>query len=194
MKDVIRSSVFETNSSSEHSLILMKDSDYKAWIGGNAMARLCKRQESDNTYGNFWSTKLELEFTNDIEAAQKENLSIAINHAKAQIEALEVYRKKLVNFKPTDEDLSDEDMFDLRLRWSNVDEDWYNRQMKHYTDILNSGDQISHFGCYDRFDNGMWITYDEFWKAFTEESDCYSPFEHDDKQLNVHVIGKYFHS
>lgn len=191
MKDVIRCGVFETNSSSEHSLILMKSEDYRAWVDGKAMARLLKIEESKKTSGNFWSSRLEIEFTYDIESTKNENTIKAKNHAKAEIEGFKTYREKVVNYAKEDSG-SYEMQFDHR--WTNADEDWYNRRMKQYNDVLDSDDPVSKLDCWDKFENGLWITYDEFWKAFTEESDCYSPFEHDDGKLNVHVIGKYFHS
>ena len=58
------------------------------------MARLLKIEESKKTSGNFWSSRLEIEFTYDIESAKNENTIKAKNHAKAEIEGLKTYREK----------------------------------------------------------------------------------------------------
>ena len=42
-------------------------------------------------------------------------------------------------------------------------------------------------------DGEYWITYEQYEKDFLD-IDCYSPFNHDDKENNLHIFGKYFHS
>ena len=180
MKDVIRCGVFETNSSSEHSIILMKNEDYRAWIDKRAMARLCGQKDGTHTTGNFWSKMINLEFTYDIDSANEENYIIALKHAKAEMEGLNMYRDKMLNDPPN------------MVEWTDNDQNWYECRMNYYNDIINHGCNV--IDDYDKLENGLWITYDEFWKAYTEESDCYSPFEHNDERLGMHVIGKYFHT
>ena len=46
----------------------------------------------------------------------------------------------------------------------------------------------------DKFTTGMWMTYEEFWNDFIKNNDCYSPFQHEDAENGVYIIGKYFHS
>lgn len=61
MKRQIRRSVFETNSSSEHSLAIVNTDEFKQWVEGKLVARSKGRKEGAAT-GNFWSYLHEMEF------------------------------------------------------------------------------------------------------------------------------------
>lgn len=62
MKRQIRQGVFETNSSSEHSLAVVAYNDYERWKKGELVARSLGRKESPDPMGNFWSYIHEIEF------------------------------------------------------------------------------------------------------------------------------------
>lgn len=48
--------------------------------------------------------------------------------------------------------------------------------------------------CWGLMQNGVWMTYEDFWNDYIKNNDCYSPFEHEDAENNVYIIGKYYHS
>lgn len=73
MKRQIRQGVFETNSSSEHSLAIVSNNDYERWKKGELVARSLGRKESPDPSGNFWSYIHDIEFA---PAEQKDELNI----------------------------------------------------------------------------------------------------------------------
>ena len=46
MKVVIREGAFETNSSSEHTIVISTTTDFKKWKEGKLLARIKNKQES----------------------------------------------------------------------------------------------------------------------------------------------------
>jgi hypothetical protein len=75
MKQQIRTGVFETNSSSEHSLAVVAHDDYERWKKGELVARELGRKESPDPAGNFWSYIHEIEFA---PAEKKDELNIKL--------------------------------------------------------------------------------------------------------------------
>ena len=75
MKRQIRQGVFETNSSSEHSIAVVAYNDYERWQKGELVARELDRKESPEPAGNFWSYIHEIEFA---PAEQKDELNMKL--------------------------------------------------------------------------------------------------------------------
>jgi len=75
MKRQIRQGVFETNSSSEHSIAVVAYNDYERWQKGELVARELGRKESPDPAGNFWSYIHEIEFA---PAEQKDELNMKL--------------------------------------------------------------------------------------------------------------------
>lgn len=75
MKRQIRQGVFETNSSSEHSIAIVAYNDYERWKKGELVARELGRKESPDPAGNFWSYIHEIEFA---PAEQKDELNMKL--------------------------------------------------------------------------------------------------------------------
>lgn len=73
MKRQTRTGVFETNSSSEHSLAIVAHDDYERWKKGELVARSTGRKESPDPCGNFWSYIHNIEFA---PAEQKDELNL----------------------------------------------------------------------------------------------------------------------
>ena len=72
MKRQVRVGVFETNSSSEHSIAVVPKNDYDRWVSGELVARSLGRKESPDPCGNFWSYIHEIEFA---PAGQRDELN-----------------------------------------------------------------------------------------------------------------------
>ena len=204
MKIQIRRNVFETNSSNEHSLTIMNNDMYRKWKNGEVLARVKSNKESDVSWGNFWSRMLSLEFTSDFTKANEENKNLFEELVNRRIQKLEDYKerclthKKLVEKVLTEQEeelLSEEermkyedDLYEDSLYEFNEKE--YNEELEEYKSYTYA-DVSEYFGLVD---SGFWVSYEEFWKDWIEDNDCYSPFEHEDSDNNVYIIGKYFHS
>ena len=68
MKRQIRLNVFETNSSSEHSVSVMSIAPFRAWQEGRFVARRVGSSEDEHTWGNFWSELQDWEFASATDA------------------------------------------------------------------------------------------------------------------------------
>ena len=183
MKTQIRRNVFETNSSNEHSLTIINGDMFKKWKAGEVLARVKSRQESDVSWGNFWSELYTLEFTDDFESAKTENENIFKALIQNHLEFLEEYKKRCLEHVPTGDDYEDNYLYKF-------DEAHYEKEKKEYQSYTIE-DASKHFGLAE---SKMWMSYEEFYKDWIEENDCYSPFEHEDTVNNVYIIGKYYHS
>lgn len=202
MKRQIRQGVFETNSSSEHSLSIMNRDIFTRWKNGEVLARMINYSESKNCWGNFWSRLYNFEFTEDKEKAKIENEAIFKKLKKSGIAKERSYKrncekhKKLIERELTQEEIDSLPYKEQSKYYDNLYEDSlyvfhkenYDYWMKVYKN-LNWDTFSEYFG---KINEHCWMTYDEFMKEF--KIDCQSPFEHDDPVNNVHIIGKYFHS
>ena len=204
MKIQIRRNVFETNSSNEHSLTVMNNEKFKLWKLGKLLARIKNSQEANDTWGNFWSEMYTLEFTDDFEMAHLENSNIIEAVKRRGLEAIEDYKNRCLNYKKKiEKELTSDEYKKLTLEERNkyesdlyedsyhiFDEEYYNKEKELYENLteetLSKRIGLMH--------KKYWMTYEEFWNDFIENNDCYSPFEHEDLENNVHIIGKYFHS
>ena len=81
MKRQIRQGVFETNSSSEHSIAVVAYSDYDRWKKGELVARSLGRKESTDPAGNFWSYIHNIEFA-PVEQKDELNINFLKEHYK----------------------------------------------------------------------------------------------------------------
>lgn len=184
MRIQVRRNIFETNSSSEHSLTIMANDKYKLWKEGKLLARVKEEKESDGCWGNFWSRMYTLEFTDDFERAIKDNTNIIAANKERYLKNQEEYKKNCLSHKPTGDDYEDNYLYKF-------DEKIYN----HWKEIYEKLDDINIFRKYiGLMHSEYWMTYDDFYKDYIEENDCYSPYFHEDKEHNVFIIGKYFHS
>lgn len=204
MKRQIRLGVFETNSSSEHSLAIVNLDKFRKWKNGELVARVSSIHEDDNCWGNFWSEMLNLEFTDDFEQAKAENENIVKNVIDDHIKENEEYKQRCQSYVPR---LKNKLTVEERNKLSEAElekymEDEYHDSMYHFDEPtyeyyknlyenMDMKDFEKHFGIWR---SNMWMTFQEFWDSYIEHDDCYSPFEHDDLANNVHIIGKYFHS
>ena len=204
MKIQIRRNVFETNSSNEHSLTVMNNEKFKLWKLGKLLARLKYSQEANDTWGNFWSAMYTLEFTDDFEMAHLENLNIIEACKHRGLKALEDYKNRCLNYKKKIEKELTRDEYN-ELTWEEqhkyesdlyedsyhrFDEVYYNKEKELYENLTDETLSKRIGLMHEKY----WMTYEEFWNDFIENNDCYSPFEHEDLENNVHIIGKYFHS
>ena len=177
---------------------------FRKWKDGKLLARVKCTTEGDGTCGNFWSELLSLEFTEDFQKAKAENIETVEKYKEGGIKEYEQYKErcflheKIVQNKLSKDELGklsieekqqyEDDLYTDSLYEFN--ENCYNHWMEFYKTL-----SLDNF--YERIDAsevGLWLTYDEFMDAFTKKSDCYSPFEHDDEENNIHIIGKYYHS
>ena len=204
MKIQIRRGVFETNSSNEHSLTIMSNDDYKAWKEGKKLARVKCEQDAEVTWGNFWSSMYILEFIDNTEDVVKMNERELELLKKRKIERLNHWKNKCLNYKKkietplTDDEIKEltweeqskyeEDLYDDKIY--EFDEKEYNEELERYNNLT-----IKDIGKYeDSLMTGFWMTFEDFWRSWIDEDDCYSPFEHTDNIHNIHIIGKYYHS
>ena len=204
MKIQIRRNVFETNSSHEHSISIVKEDDWVKWLNGEILGRVVKMKREAG-WGNFDSEVFEWEFSNDFDRCRREN-EILINKIKNDgLAKQEEYKNECLNHKkliereltPKEfEALSDEEQDkyedDLYMdRLYTFDEDDYN----YWKDIYNnmSLDNKSSLEYTSLVLNGFWITYDQY-KEDWLDVDCVSPWDHKNEKLGVHAFGKYFHS
>jgi hypothetical protein len=204
MKKQVRIGVFETNSSSEHSLALINLDKFRQWKEGKLMARVALTQEDKNCWGNFWSEMLSLEFTDDFEKAKNDNKERFNDVVGERFAKNEEYKNRCLSYTPkiqkelttdelrqlTDEEYArycDDQYMDSIHRFDKV---YYDNE-KSLLENMKPEDFDEHFGMVE---SGMWCTFQEFWDSWIKNNDCYSPFEHDDIINNVHIIGKYYHS
>lgn len=76
MKQQIRLGVFETNSSSEHSLAIVSNNDFERWKNGELAAKCVgKFVEAFEESGNIWSRMYNIEFC-PIEEKENRNVEI----------------------------------------------------------------------------------------------------------------------
>jgi len=171
MKVNIRQGVFETNSSSEHTISVVLESEWVGWRSGQNMAkRSLIHNDCNETWGNFWSEKYDWEFTDDLERAKKENNEMILAWIVSERENINNWMK---NPECPEKDLP---YWQDRLK----DLDKYEK---------NPGS----FPVVNRLYEGCWITWDEYIDAL-RNGDCYSPWDHSDEKHGVHVFGYYFHS
>lgn len=201
MKIQIRRGIFETNSSSEHSLTVMPEDKYLRWRLGKLLARVAYKHEDEHCWGNFWSRMTSLEFTDDFEQAKKDNEKLVKDYIENERKEQEDWKneclnhKKLIDKKLTYEELEklsdkEQDEYEDKLYEDNMyefDEENYN-YWKDRIENTTIDNYIEQVGLTSKF----WFTYDEFMKDL--KIDCASPFEHIDTINNIHIIGKYFHS
>ena len=201
MKTQIRRGIFETNSSSEHSLTIMPHDKFLDWQTGKCLARVKCENEADNCWGNFWSRMKVLEFTYDFEQAMKDHEGTVRKYVNSNRKQQEEWkekcltRKKLLDRKLTSEELeklSDAEYSEYEDKLYEdecyeFDEENYN-YWKNRLDNTTVDNYVKEVGITDKF----WFTYEEFMNDLKE--DCLSPFEHFTVEDNIHIIGKYFHS
>lgn len=184
MKINIRRGLFETNSSSEHSITIMNNDMFKEWKDGKVLARVKTINEDNHCWGNFWSILYTLEFTDNIKKAREENEVRFKKYIEDDLKRLDEWKEQCLNHKPTGDDYEDNHLYKF-------DEGYYNTMKKKYNSYTYEKDCSKVFGLTD---GHMWMTYEEYWNDFIVNGDCYSPFQHEDKENNVYIIGKYYHS
>jgi hypothetical protein len=200
MKIVIREGAFETNSSSEHTIVISTTTDFKKWKEGKLLARIKNKQESEVTWGNFSSRMYTTEFTEDFEAAKKENSEVVRKYVTEGLQSIEEFKNECLNYeklvkkeltKKEVEKLSPKELEEYqdklyRDSLYRYDKKAYKEDKEFYESITeeNYGEKVSL--------DGIWITFEKFINEF--KIDCLSPFEHEDKQHGITILGKYFHS
>ena len=172
MKIQIRQGLFETNSSSEHSLSIVKKSNFLDWKAGKLYAkRSPNSSEFMETWGNFWSRQYYWDFALlDHDEAEKKNKEIFEEDVKHNKEMIESYSEK----------------------HKGPEQDAYIAYRK---EIIAGMERKGFEGIrpIDKLYDGYWMTYEEYQEALKKD-DCYSPFEHINETEDVAVFGKYFHS
>ena len=139
MKRQIRQGVFETNSSNEHSLTIINDSDFKKWKDGKLLARVTSVEEDKNCSGNFWSTLLNFEFTDNFQAAKADNDTKLQELKNLSLENAEKNRERLGS------------------------------TYKHIRAYFENFSFRNFDRYYSRINEGIWISYQEFIKEFKED-------------------------
>lgn len=199
MKISIRRGVFETNSSNEHSLTVMRKCDYEDWKNGKCLAKCTSIEHDEKSCGNFDSYMYSFIFTEDFELAKRENQELAEEVKNERISHLNKWKDACMNYVPkvkkiltTEEynQLSDEEQ-------DKYEDDYYEDSLyvfdeKEYNETLERYNNISTDNVADYTSEGIWQTYDEFIDNF--KLDCYSMFYHEIPHLGIIVFGKYFHS
>lgn len=188
----IRRGAFETNSSSEHTLILVKTCLLNDWKSGKMVARLDQvHADTKRATGNFDSDCLSLVFA----SAEFDDSTFEVDW-KAQNE--ELLKKKIADTKALYEDrrkrllesLNDPEFKEIYPNWT---EDDIN---KSYDEELANLDKDAEWLFEHEFSklyDGFWMT----WEDFEHEMfgfDCISGFEHEDPMLGITAIGKYNHT
>lgn len=202
MKIQIRRNVFETNSSHEHSISIVKSDDWTKWLKGEVLGRIVKIDQK-SCWGNFDSEMFIWEFSADKDKCTLDNQMLLDEIKKAGIEKEEEYKNKCLNHKKlvekrlTDEEfeaLSEEeqDKYEDNLYMDSLyefDEDNYNYWKDLYENLTldNMHDTISMV--LEKF----WMTYEDYKRDWLD-CDCVSPWEHEYKELGLQAFGKYFHS
>ena len=201
MKINIRRGVFETNSSHEHSISIVKEDDWNKWLAGKVMGRVVNKHEEDG-WGNFWSQFFEWEFSEDFDKCRKENASRIEKYKKINLKKLEEYKNECLNYKKlVEKELTDEEYDALSKKQQDkydddvytdslyvFDEDSYNYWKKIYEEV--SVDNTEHLSLVL---DGLWMTYEQYKKSWLD-CDCISPYDHSNTELGIHIFGKYFHS
>lgn len=171
MKIKIRQGVFETNSSSEHNVSVVRESDWNGWVSGKLVA--AKEEEStgcESCWGNFWSELDGWKFTEPSQRTSEENNKIIRTWIEKEISNINEWCKS-PDYDQKDNKYWENRLNELSAWWENPD------RMDNYT----------------KFIIGCWITFEEYVNGL-ENGDCYSPFHHSVPDLDVHVFGTYFHS
>jgi len=189
MKRQIRQGVFETNSSSEHSISIVNTKDFNAWKEGKAYARQLQQSDDDNnTWGNFWSELNHWEFKKMTpEEAETENRRLFDEYIRKEKTDIELYRKHCEDVKSwkTGED----EYFEDEASKSK----WLERQKLHIEEHARNIEKqaFENLSGTRKFYNNFYISYEEYIDAL-RKGNCYSPFEH--TQGDVSVFGIYYHS
>lgn len=172
MRLQIRQRVFETNSSSEHSLSIVKLSNFRNWKEGKMYAkRSPNSSEFKETWGNFWSEQYYWDFALlDHDEAEKKNKEIFEENIK--------YNKEMIKSYSETNKLPEHDA-------------WIEYRKEIIADMERRG--FEDIRPIDKLYDGYWMTYEEYQEALRKD-DCYSPFEHINDTEDVAVFGKYFHS
>lgn len=181
MKTQIRRNVFETNSSNEHSLTIIKESQFKDWKDGKLLARVKSEKECEECNGNFWSRMYTLEFMPAIDINEANKLLIQ-KLKDIHLQEQEDYKQRCLNHKPSGDDYEDNYLY-------HFDENNYNYWKNIYEHLDDKKILEEYFGY---IHSGLWMTYEDFINEM--KVDCYSMFEHYDPETDTHIIGKYFHS
>lgn len=169
MRRQIRTGVFETNSSSEHSISIVKKSNFEQWKAGKLYARRAPgKTEYNETWGNFWSEQYYWAFDMITkEEAEARNRKLFEEYKKNGIERAKQYLDRTSDQKTK-------------------------KRAKEELKNIETLD-FEEFKEVDKMYGHMWITYEEYQEALHQD-DCYSPFEHINETEDVVVFGKYFHS
>lgn len=189
MKIKIRQGLFETNSSSEHSIAIVNTDLYNAWKNGDVYARRLEEKEDDeNSWGNFWSELRHWEFERmTSEEKDEKNRILFSEYIKNGIIANDMNKIHLKEYEamPVGEDEYFETE-ECKRSFIKAQEIWIEEHEEYIKKI-----KLEDFDNDNKLYNHMWITYDEYMDAL-RNGDCYSPFEH--TQGDVSVFGIYFHS
>jgi len=172
MRLQIRKGVFETNSSSEHSLSIVKKSNFLDWKAGKMYAKRSRNSsEFKETWGNFWSEQYYWSFAlMDAAEVEKKNREILDDNIKHEKESIKLYAEKN---KGPEHDA------------------WIEYRKEVIADMERKG--FEGIRPIDKLYDGYWMTYEEYQEALRQD-DCYSPFEHINDTEDVAVFGKYNHS
>ena len=170
MKVQIRQGVFETNSSSEHSISVVRESDWNGWVSGKLVAREKGSTGCESCWSNFWSNLDEWEFAEPSQLTAEENTKIIRTWIEEEISNIKEWCIS-PNYDKRDDIYWEERLNKLSVWQENPD----------YVDN------------YTKFIIGCWLTFEEYVDGL-KNGDCYSPFHHGVPDLGVHVFGTYFHS
>lgn len=188
MKIQKRVGLFETNSSSEHTVTISDALCFERWRRGELLAKVKHIDKCDETNGNFWSTAYELEFSEPCEYTERWNKRIAEHMKKRDLRELEEYRKRCeeVQSKTDWEDPEEESMMKSVCRF---DQEYYNNRI-----ALTETETAEN---YKRFHSllgppSVWMTWDDFISEF--KLDCWSTYKHMTRDKKTVLFGKYFHS
>lgn len=188
MKIQKRVGLFETNSSSEHTVTISDSDCFERWRRGELAAKVKTCDKCNETQGNFWSTSYTLEFTEPGPETEKYNLIVTEDAKKRDIADLERWKKLCEEAKSytNPEDKEEERYIRGMYRF---DQEYYDKTLAEYKAMTPE--------TYHRFHSlldipGFWMT----WEEFTEEFnlDCYSTYEHTVQDGKLKLFGKYFHS
>lgn len=202
MKIQIRRNVFETNSSHEHSISIVKSDDWTKWIKGEVMGRIINIDRKPG-WGNFDSEMFIWEFSSDKDKCILDNQLLLNKIKETGLANKEKYKNDCLNHKPLveklltpeeEEKLSNEEFNEYQLKvyedqYYIFDEENYNYWKDIYENLTldNMHDTISMV--LEKF----WMTYEDYKRDWLD-CDCVSPWEHEYKELGLHAFGKYFHS
>lgn len=187
----IRRGAFETNSSSEHTLVLVKTWLLNDWKSGKMVARLDQvHADTKRATGNFDSDCLSLVFTSaafdhsgngDWKAQNEEHLKKMIADTKALYEDR---RKRLLA------SLNDPEFREIYPNWT---EDDINKSCEEELANLDKDAEWLFEHKFSKLYDGFWMTWDDFEHEMFS-FDCISGFEHESPTLGITAIGKYNHT